>query len=433
MPSIFASLRYLPLQLGMLYLGLTLMLFFFGPFEWPMSNGGVLLGFLLVSLLALSLGYTLGGYTQAPGCPLIHWRKCYRLGAFASIVLSFPSTYAYTGKWPWEVLSVLGDQGAAYQEMLKALQSNESGIRIYVALARGLFAPFVCCVIPFAILNWRSLRLLDILLLLGHIGAILVFSLMRGTDRETGDLLVFFGGSFMILVGQACIRHRRFPFGAGKMFAATLLLMLLLFSTFALFLERKEARMGGNNVFCIAEGVVCSQRSPSDDPLSTKMNFALEMLTGYMAQGYYGLSLALKEDFTSTLGLGHSSFLMSNYSKVVDDSLYQRSYLHKVDAAGWSDTAQWSTLFTWIASDVGFPLVPLVILVMGYLWGSAWKSALLNGSEAGALVFLFLTLSVLYMPANNQLTQTLDAYFAFVFWLVIWLKQRNRSSTVVEV
>ncbi|MGE8304126.1 MAG: hypothetical protein ACN6PW_06675 [Pseudomonas kermanshahensis] len=433
MSSIFASLRYLPLQLGMLYLGLTLMLFFFGPFDWPMSNGGVLLGFLLVTLLALSLGYTLSGYTQAPGRPLVNWRKCYRLGALASIMLAFPSTYAYTGKWPWDVLSVLGDQGAAYQEMLKALEANESGIRTYVALARGLFAPFVCCVIPFAILNWKSLRLLDILLLFGHIGAILVFSLMRGTDRETGDLLVFFGGSFMILVGQACIRHRRFPFSAGKVFAATLLLMLLLISTFALFLERKEARMGGNNVFCIAGGVVCSQRAPSDTPLSSKMDFALEMLTGYMAQGYYGLSLALKEDFTSTLGLGHSSFLMSNYSKVVDDALYQRSYLHKVDEAGWSDTAQWSTLFTWIASDVGFPLVPLVILVMGYLWGSAWKSTLLNGSEAGALVFLFLTLSVLYMPANNQLTQTLDAYFAFVFWLVVWLKQRSTRSTVVEV
>ncbi|MFK3818834.1 hypothetical protein ACI2KG_19865 [Pseudomonas sp. NPDC089407] len=433
MPSIFASLRYLPLQLGMLYLGITLMLFFFGPFGWPVSNGGVLLGFLLVTLFALGLGYTMGGYTQAPGRPLLNWRRYYRIGALASIALSIPSTYAYTGKWPWDVLGVLGDQGAAYQEMLKALETNESGIRIHVALARGLLAPFVCCVIPFAILNWRSLRWVDILLLVGHISAILIFSLMRGTDRETGDLLVFLGGSFMILVGQACIRHRRFPFSAAKMFGAALLLLILLLATFALFLERKEARMGGNSDFCVAGGVVCTQRSPSDDPLSSKMNFAFEMLTGYMAQGYYGLSLALKEDFTSTLGLGHSSFLMSNYSKVVDEALYERSYLHKVDLAGWSDTAQWSTLFTWIASDVSFPLVPLVILIMGYLWGSAWKSALLKGSEAGALVFLFLTLSVLYMPANNQLTQTLDAYFAFVFWLMVWLKQRGSGAGMDEV
>jgi len=433
MPTIFNSLRFLPLCLGMLYLGATVLLFFFGPFDWPVRNGDALLGFLLVTLLALCVGYSLSGYTQVPGRPLVNWRKCYRVGALASMALLFPSTYAYTGKWPWEVVSVLGNQGAVYQEMLKALQANESGIRSYVALARGLLAPFVCCVIPFAILNWRSLRGVDVLLLCGHVAGILIFSLMRGTDRETGDLLVFFGGSFMVLAGQAIVRHGRFPFSPGKFFAVSLLLMVLLVSTLMLFIERKEARMGGNNAFCIAEGVVCSQRSAGDDPLTAKMSFALEMLTGYTAQGYYGLSLALKEDFTSSMGVGHSSFLMSNISKVIDDSLYLRSYLHKVSVAGWSDTSQWSTMFTWIASDVGFPMVPLVILIMGYVWGSAWKSALLKGSEAGALVFLFLTLSILYMPANNQLTQTLDSYFAFLFWLVVWIGQRRSGSPVVQV
>ncbi|HEN8799339.1 TPA: hypothetical protein U8251_001914 [Pseudomonas putida] len=432
MPTLIRSLRLIPLWLGVLYLCATIALFFSGPFDWPVNNGGVVLGFLLITLLALALGYTLSGCAITPGRPLLNWRNCYRVGALASIVLLFPSTYVYTGKWPWEVLSVLGDQGAAYQEMLKALEANESGIRSYVSLTRALAAPFVCSVIPFAILHWRSLKLMDVLLLLGHIAAVLVFSLMRGTDRETGELLVFVGGAFMVLAGQVMIRQGRFPFSAAKVVSASLLLAVLLFSTLFLFIERKEARMGGNGIFCIAEGVVCSQRSPGDDPLAGKLNFALEMLSAYMAQGYYGLSLALEEDFTSTMGLGHSSFLMSNFTKVVDDSLYQRSYLNKVNLAGWSDTAQWSTMFTWIASDVGFPLVPLVILVMGFLWGSAWKSALFNGSEAGTLVFLFLTLSVLYAPANNQLTQTLDSYFAFVFWLFIWLGQRRKEPAMVN-
>jgi hypothetical protein len=432
MPILLTCLRLTPLWLGVFYLSATIALFFFGPFDWPVNNGEVVLGFLLVTLLALVLGYTLSGYALTSGRPLLNWRKYYRTGALASIALLAPSTYAYTGKWPWEVLSVLNDQGAAYQEMLKALEANESGIRSYVSLARALAAPFVCCVIPFAILNWRSLTLLDVMLLFGHIGAVLVFSLMRGTDRETGEILVFVGGTFMVLAGHAMIRLGRFPFSAGKVAVASLLLAVLLCSTLFLFIERKEARMGGDGIFCIAEGVVCSQRSPSDGPLADKLNFTMEMLSAYMAQGYYGLSLALKEDFTSTMGLGHSSFLMSNFSKVVDDSLYQRSYLSKVNLAGWSDTAQWSTMFTWIASDVGFPLVPLVILVMGFLWGGAWKSALFNGSEAGTLVFLFLTLSVLYAPANNQLTQTLDSYFAFVFWLFIWLGQQRKEPALVN-
>lgn len=433
MLTIFARLRFLPLQLGMAYLLFTILLFFFGPFDWPVRNSDVLLLFLSGTLMALCTGYMLGCYTKSPGRSLVNWRRFYRLGALLSIVLLFPSTKAYTGNWPWEVVNVLADQGTAYREMLEALEANESGIRNYVALGRAMAAPFVYCVIPFAILNWRSLKFIDVLLLLGHIGAILVFSLMRGTDRETGELLVFFLASFLILGCQSIVRNGRFPFSFGKMLASVLLLLVVLFFTVVLFIERKESRMGGSEVFCIAEGVVCSQRAPAYDPLTSKLSFAAEMLSAYMAQGYYGLSLALKEDFTSTLGLGHSSFLMANFSKVFDESLYKDSYLYKVDQAGWNDKSQWSTMFTWIASDVSFPMVPLVIAVLGFLWGMAWKSAVLWRSEAGALVFLLLSLSILYMPANNQLTQTLDSYFAFLFWLVVWISQGRSELVGVEV
>lgn len=244
MPVFFNSLRFLPLYLGMLYLGSLVALFLSGTFEWPENNDGIVLGFLLVTLVAPCVGYSLSGSTNVPCQPQVNWRKCYRLGALLSIGLLFPSTYAYTGKWPWDVMSVLGDQGAAYQEMLKALEASESGIRNYVLLAGALLAPFVCCVIPFAILNWRSLRWLDGLLVLGHVCVILVFFLMLGTDRETDHLLVFTGGSFLVLVGQAIVRHGRFPFSASKVLVSALPMMVLLFSTWVLFIERVIAIVG---------------------------------------------------------------------------------------------------------------------------------------------------------------------------------------------
>lgn len=429
MRTIFDKLRFLPLLLGMVYLLLSIALFFIGPFDWPVNNRGDVLFFLLVVMVALCGGYLLGSFMRPPGGALGHWRLYYRLGALLSIALLFPATYAYTGKWPWHVANVLGNQGVAYEEMLAALEANESGIRSYIAIARALAAPFVCCVVPFAILHWRSLRLLDVLLLLGHIGAVLVFSLMRGTDRETGDLLVSVLAAAMILASQVFARLGRFPLNTGKALVALAFVSVIVFSTLSLFIERKEARMGGNDVFCVAEGVVCSQRPLMVEPGAGRLSFTAEMLTAYMAQGYYGLSLALNADFTSTMGAGHSAFIMSTISKVFGDDLYMDSYQHKVDMAGWSDKSQWSTMFTWIASDVGFPAVPLFIFVLGFLWASAWKSAVLWRSESGALVFIFLTLSILYMPANNQLTQTLDSYFAFLFWLLAWgLQRRNASS-----
>ena len=187
--------------------------------------------------------------------------------------------------------------------------------------------------------------------------------------------------------------------------------------------------MGGAESFCIAQGVVCSERDPREAELFKGSAFAFEMLTAYVSQGYFGLSLGLKEEFTSTYGLGHSSFIMSMYTKFFDDSMYKRSYLYKISQAGWDDKAQWSTIFAWIASDVSFPAVPLLMVVFGFLWGSSWRSAVVYGSDTGALIFLFVSLAVFYMPANNQLTQTLDSYFAFVFWLFMWLcNSRNKDS-----
>lgn len=431
MSKMFAKVKVIPLFLGLMYLVTTVVLFFLGPFDWPIDNEGILLFFVFVCMVAIALGFIIGVIKSGRGRPLHSWRFFFRIGCVSSIVLLFPATWIYTGKWPWEVFSVLGDQGLAYREMLAVVEADESGIRGYMAILRALFAPFVYCVVPFAILNFKSLRRLDVLLFSGHLCAVLIFSFMRGTDRETVELLVFFIATLLIATCRLAVKHGRFPFKASSVLVSSVLLIMILCATAVLFVDRKGSRMGGQGGFCVADGVVCSVRSSHESDLSATANFALEMVTGYVSQGYYGLSLALKEDFTSTFGLGHSSFLMSAYGKAIDDSMYQRSYLYKISAAGWSDKSQWSTIYPWLASDVSFPAVPLVIALLGFLWGCGWKSAVLLRSDAGALMFLFLSSAVLYIPANNQLTQTLDSYFAFLFWLVVWLMQGARKERSV--
>lgn len=434
MSAMFARVKYLPLLLGMVYLGITVMLFFAGPFNWPIKNEGLMLFFLSTCLLGIVLGFSIGVIKRGQGQPLDAWRLFFRIGSIFSIALVSPATWVYTGKWPWEILSVLGDQGLAYREMLAALDADESGIRGYLAIVRAVFAPFVYCVVPFAILKWKELRRFDVLLLAAHICSILVFSFMRGTDRETGELVIFLLATLLIAICRLAVDRGRFPFKLSTFFISSVVLFCVLSAAIFLFVDRKESRMGGSENFCVAGGVVCSVREPNQDPLDAKVSFGAEIFTGYLAQGYYGLSLALNEDFSPTFGLGHSAFLMSAYTKLFDQTIYQRSYLYKVGKAGWDDKAQWSTIFSWLASDVSFPVVPVVMAILGFLWGCAWKSAVLCKSDTGALVFLFLSLSVLYIPANNQLTQTLDSYFAFLFWLLLWLSQgRNKANAAQGV
>lgn len=421
MASLFRVFRFLPLCLGAGYLTVTIVLFFAGPFDWPIDNSSTMALFLCASLVSICVGFTLGSLASPPAGGLRAWRFCFRLGALASIALLIPSTLAYTGKWPWEIGTALGDQGAAYREMLAALDANESGIRPYVSLARAAFAPFIFCVIPFSILNWEHLRRTDFALLLLHTLSIIVFSLMRGTDRETIDLLLIVGGTLFVRLGRLAVAQGRFPFSLSRATLVLLFAGVTLFGALALFVDRKESRLGGNEAFCIGEQVVCSTRDANQPPILAKGMFGLEMLTAYMSQGYYGLSLALDAEFSWTYGLGHSAFLMSNVASTVDESLYHRSYMAKINASGWDDKAQWSTIFPWIASDVSFPAVPFAMAIFAFVWGAAWKSSVLSRSDTGALVFLHSCILVLYIPANNQLAQTLDSYFSAVLWFFFWL------------
>lgn len=409
-----------PLFLGVVYLLFSFFLFLYGPFSWPVDNEGLLAFFLFTVILAITFGFTFGVLQKGTGKLFVSWRFFYRLGAISSIVLLFPSIWVYTGKMPWEVWGSISDQGQAYHEMLKALEENASGFRAQFSFVRALFAPFAYCVIPFAILKFRELRAVDIVLLILALLSVLVFSLARGTDRETVDLVIFVLFALMISIGRNYLVRGKFTFSLAKGWVVLGVVVLFLSAAF-LFLERKEQRMGGHEPLCVAEGVVCSDRQSGGDPLSNQVLFGYEMLAAYLSQGYYGLSLALDEDFTSTYGIGHSVFLMSAYEKIMGSELYQRSYVSKAAGKGWDDRAQWSTMFPWVASDVGFPLVPIVIGVLAFIWGLAWRSAVFNGSDAASIVFIFVSLSFLYAPANNQLAQTLDSYLAFLFWLLLWL------------
>lgn len=428
MSNSFHTLRLMPLYVGTTYLALTVALFFGGPFDWPIENTTTLLLFLSASIASISVGFCLGSRLSSPGGNLRAWRFCFRLGAIASIALLFPSTLAYTGKWPWEIGLVLGDQGAAYREMQAALQANESGIRLYVSIARAAFGPFVFCVIPFSILNWEHLRRVDFILLFLHVISIVIFSLMRGTDRETIDLLFIVIGTVVIRLARQSLVTGRLHFSVTRIFGFSLFFATISIIALALFIDRKESRMGGDDAFCVGETLVCSTRGKNQSPIVSKSMFGLEMLTAYTAQGYYGLSLALDSDFSWTYGLGHSPFLIDRLGNHIDETLYDRSYMAKINAAGWDDKTQWSTIFPWLASDVGFPGVPFVMAIFAFVWGASWKSSVVSGSDAGALVFLYSCILVLYIPANNQLAQTLEPYFSAVFWLLTWLTSGRPSA-----
>jgi hypothetical protein len=428
----FRSLNRLPIRLVLSYLGLTFSAFILGPFDWPVNNWAVLVGFLAAVTLALYAGFRVAIAGQALGKPLSNWRVVILAGAIANIGILFPSAYLYTGKMPWDILTALQDQQAAYQELQQMLLLTEDS-RTPLVLARIAAAPLVFAVIPLSILNWGGMSAWLRIFFFASICATLVFSVLRGTDREIADLaLVLFSSTLVkfarwivhqgVRLGQIVRRYR-----VGLICA-----LLALFLAAAVFIDRKEGRVGDTRAFCFSETAICADfDSPPLGVFSERIQFAFVMAAAYASNGYYGLSLALGLNFQSTFGLGHAPFAMKAYSALAaSDELYERSYTFRLRNLGWDDLSLWSTMFPWIANDISFSMVPPFMGLIGWMFGTAWKDSVFAQNDKAAIVFTFIILMMAYVPANSQLTLVADNYFAFVIWVVWWLWDRSRSRGI---
>lgn len=428
------SIETLPLWLVTAYLAGTVLLFFYGPFDWPISNEFILVLFLVFVVLALQIGFFLGlSGSDREIAPFGHWRIVFVIGGVSACTIIFPSAYIYTGRMPWEILQALADQRAAYENMLQRLIETEGG-RGSIAIARAVTYPFVFAVVPLGILHWSRLGWLLRALLFATICSSVIFSFLRGTDREMADTLLVVGSAILVAIGRYCHAHKMGVFqliGRGSVLAALLAGAIIMSLAITLFVDRKAARLdGATHEVCIGVDKICANDiagSPGQE--LSRTDFGLAMLAAYLAQGYYGLSLALDMEFKSTFGWGHSALAARIQEELTgDESLYQRSYTYRLRDHGWSDEWQWSTAFTWIANDIGFPMTVFAIGFVAMVFGAAWKDAVFSRDDRATIVFCLLMQAMIYLPANNQLMQTLDAYFALVLWVSWWWVERFKSS-----
>ena len=332
---------------------------------------------------------------------------------------------------PWQVLEALRDQNLAYRTMLDRLVETE-GTRAPLALLRAATYPLVFAVVPLGVLHWNRLGWILRVLLLASLASNLVFSILRGTDRETFDAAIAVATAVLIATGRYCVRDRLAIsdlFARPRTFAALAILCVVAAMAVNTFSDRKALRYGGDlSKVCVGEQICADPHHPLLRGLQTGGQFTVAMITAYLAQGYYGLSLAINLDFQSTFGFGHSPLAARIYEAATGDtSLYERSYTYRLRDWGWSDENQWSTFFTWIANDIGFPATIPVIALIGWIGGLAWKDAVFAGNDRAAIVFCFFVQMCVYLPANDQIMQTLDAYFAIIVWTAVWIWVRRTA------
>jgi hypothetical protein len=438
MPRIFRTIQWLPIRLVLLYTAGTFSVFAFGPFDWPVDNWATLTAFLTVAMVSLWTGFHLA-MSKVPKITIeIKPHNIILLGSIAAVSILFIAAPIYTGKTPWDVFDALRDQGAAYSGLQDQLELT-SGSRGPIALARILTWPFVFAAIPLGILRWTQLRVGSRLLIAVIVLSIVISSVLRGTDREFADILIVTLSSVGIL-GARTIVSNRTSFGQLIRYAKYVIIVgvAVVIASGTLFIQRKEQRYVDARDLCIGQ----SEQTPTGIcadfeytpfvflDMSERHRFAASMAVAYFSQGYYGLSLALDlGEFKSTWGIGHAPFVAALYKAITgDEELYARSYTYRLRDIGWSDEHQWSTMFPWLANDMSFFGVLILMLLLGIGFGASWRDAVFAGDDRAAVVFAVFSIMFGYLPANSQVTLVPDHYFALLVWLTLWMFARRQAK-----
>lgn len=435
-----SGLRILPLLLVLSYLSTLLALFLVWPINWQIyyaSSWALLTGYIIACYALIAVGYM---FATQPATHVAHpfpYRSAVIIGgAIIAAILLTPLSYVYTGRYPWQVLEAAQQQGDAYRALQEQLQQT-AGQRSVIAFIRATLAPITFAVVPLGIIHWGRISWIA----RGAVGLsvliTIVFSLLRGTDREFADLLIVSFGALMVALGRSQGENANWLFVLVRRYWG-IVVVGVFFLTFAasLFTERKSERLGGfdnRTTVCANVSRICADvDAPAIAWMPVDQRFATSLFILSSASGFYGLELAMEKDFQSTYGIGHSPASLAIYELITgDDQLKRRTFTYRNSFDGWSDENYWSTLMTWIANDVGFTGTLVVILFIGWATGRAWRAATLSESDPASIIFCALMITLFYLSANNQLLGGYDGYFVVTVWTVLWLREKRTSVSAL--
>jgi hypothetical protein len=409
----------LPIWVAMAWLLGTVVLFAAGPYEYQLSNAIQLYVYLGAVHLALYVGYIVGSririrYRRPTGHGPVIARLALGLGLLAT---AFGLVYTGGGDLARIGLALRQPELAYYAG------STKEGITAfnYVEI---LSAPFVALAITLGIFHWSSLTRgyrLAVCLLAAIILASAVGAAVRGPLVQFGVLSVA-ALAAAVFSGELKVSRR-----GRLLIVSSALAGIVAFAEYTAFITENRAP----NVDMLYNPITGERPRPDHYGYAIvpeEWHLGYTSAAFYVSHGYARLARALEMTFLgSGFGMGNSPFLIRNVVRVTGWSeLEERSYGLRLDKEVFTGEfgILWSTIFTWMASDVTFPGTVLVVFVIGMGFGLSWVEALLLRSPLAVAAFSCLAFIVFSFPMNNPL-QDGPGIAVFLCVPVAWLCARR--------
>lgn len=416
-----------PLFFFQIYLSLTVILFFFGPWPWDVKNPGELIKYLLTAQISIFFGYALAWpkIRNSNNNPNFHCKsnsffyglRFNRQALIITLLMFIPTSLSRTGYYIPDVVAGIVNTGAVYNENFSRLEAGNPFV--FVEYLRMMLAPWLIGLFPLTVVYWGRMSFMMQFGCVVAILANLTIYIATGTNKGLADFVI--AAPWLIYLGVVT-GALRFNFSKTQFFMFFGILFLIFFQFFANSQLQRSGGVGEFGTFNTGSGLIQADASTVKGLLSDNYGVIYESLTRYLVQGYYALSLSFHIDDSGTFGFGHSMFLARNANAIFDTTYFtQQSLPGLVEAKfGWSMMTLWHSIYPWLASDFGFIGSIFVIGGFAFLLSLSWGISLCTLHYRWVIMLFLMLVLFFYIPANNQIFQSGETCVGF-FWILATL------------
>jgi hypothetical protein len=238
-------------------------------------------------------------------------------------------------------------------------------------------------------------------------------------------------GSFrlgVIIVVCLLIRH---PQGQIRTVRRWLKLAPIFFVVIIYFVATTTSRLGWESLPTISGGIPIDRRNLFIFALPDSLAMSVVLVCSYLGQGYYGFHLALQQQFTGCWGFGSGNQPMRIYEVFFGETDWSCTYQMK-EADLWNPTINWHTAFTWMANDVTFVGVAVLMFIIAALLVVVLSDATRTRAPIPMALSCLYAILLLFLPMNNITMSNPTIFIPFITLHAAWLLWRYHTIRSTE-
>lgn len=433
---------YGPLIIVETFIVFTIILYIFGPWDWQTKNPLDFYLLLITYNIALIIGYFISINKKPPKLNILNEHQLKDNKVKKPIVIRYLNIaiYIYLIFTIFNCIRVTGlhtiSPTAYVNEVIKgitnpALQYKEKFILHNGDLYGGsilsytnvLLSPFIYPVIPLSIYYFKELKMAKKILV---ITLILLESsrwIAIGTNKGLFDIAITI--VTVLLIKQ--VQNKYYKKIQGKRNFTKLKAGIMIILPIYFFVNAISDRLGSKTLYNrYIDNIGINPNSLLMIITPDYLKTTLILLSSYLTQGYYALSMAITLPFTPMFGIGNSMFLMENFKKIYGIDVFKYTYQAKLATLGWDPFVRWHTFYTWIANDVSFIGVIMVMFIIGYAYAAIWKDVVLYNNPIAIVLMTLYSIMFAYISANNQVLTYPTTFTAFSGLTLYWIITKKR-------